>query len=177
MRRLISKSSLASPKEALCFVDYAPLHFSTLSNSTFCLHVSFVLGASVAEIVPQGSNELCHRDGVGIMRDQPQNEHSILAEVLVNELFRDHLSLVLVLELVDEFQMPLDVLAPAVRLGEAENPDGQRVGGQSGDENHPEVHEKKDFLVEEVDWKNALHVVAVHRSESSNLDAQKLTNS
>jgi len=43
------------------------------------------------EVVPQRVDELGHCHGVGVVRDQTQDEHSVLAEIAVHELTHGHL--------------------------------------------------------------------------------------
>ena len=121
-------------------------------------------------IVPERVDELRDCDRVGVVRDKPQDEDTVLPEVLVDELSDNHLPVVVLPQLVDEFQMPLDVLPAPVAYGEADGPETERVERQRGDEQHPEVEKEEDLLVEEVDRQNALDVVAVDGAKTAHFE-------
>ena len=127
-------------------------------------------GRLLLVVVPERVDELGDGDGVGVVRDQAQDEDAVLAEVPMNELAHRHLPIVVGLQLVDELEMPLDVLATAVAEREPRGPENERVERQRGDEQQPEVEEEEDLLVEEVDWQDALDVVAVDGTEPAHFE-------
>jgi len=81
-----------------------------------------------------------------------------------------NLPVVVLLQLVDELEMPLDVVAAAVCEREPHDPEHERVEGQRGDEQQPEVEEEEDLFVEEVDRQHALDVVAVDGAEPADFE-------
>jgi len=90
----------------------------------------------------------------------------------VHELSCRHFAVTIVLVLGDfvgEDEMTLDVLSTSIADCEANDPHDERVEGERGHEHHPEVDEEEDLLVEEVDWKHTLDVVAVNCAQSTHL--------
>jgi len=88
----------------------------------------------------------------------------------VDELSDDDTSLVVGLYSIDEPQMPFYILPAPVADRKSNNPHYQGIERQRGNEDHPEVGEEEDLLVEEVDRKNALHVVAMNGAESADFE-------
>ena len=121
------------------------------------------------EVFPQRLDELGDRDGVGVMCDQSQDKDSVFTEVRVNKPSCCHFILVIILQFVNEPQMSLHVLPAPVPDRKSNDPQYQRVQRQRSHEQHPEVQEEKDLLVKEVDWKNALYIIAMDGAKSANL--------
>jgi len=130
-----------------------------------------VLGAddSSKVVLPQRTDELGHRDGVGVVPDQAHHEHAVLTQVVFDEL--DGPAPVLVaIQTIHQAQVLLDVAVPVDAERHAQRPRQQRRGGHSRHERHPEPHEQEDLLVEQVDRQDALDRIALHVAESSNLE-------
>ena len=126
-------------------------------------------------LLPEFPDELRHGDGVGVVADQSQHEHSVLPQIVLHEgievppvvvLDVDRVLVVFILHQVDVL---LDV-PPSVGVEHrAEGPRDETQAGESGEEHHPEPQKQVDLLVEQVDREDALHRVALHVAESPHL--------
>lgn len=103
------------------------------------------------------------------MSDEPQDEHSILAKIILDER-GDLLFVGIPLDLVHETKVLLDVAMAIHTERASQRPCQETEAGESSDENHPEPQEQVDFLVEQIDGENALDGVALHVSKATHLE-------
>ena len=122
----------------------------------------------IFELVPHGADELRHGDGVGVVADQSQHEHSILPQVLLDEVSQQ-LLVGIALQLPHQLQVLLDVTESIGAEHRSQGPGYETKEGHGRDEHHPEPQKQVDLLVEQVDRKDALHRVALNVPQSSHL--------
>ncbi len=103
-----------------------------------------------------------------ISGDHPQNEHSILFEILCRESARS--GFCLTVDTIKRDQLPPDECGLRPAVGRASQPLEKAEYGDHGDQHEPEPDEDEDLLVEKVDGQHALHGVVVNVPELSYLE-------
>lgn len=103
------------------------------------------------------------------MSHQPQHKHSILHQVLIDELSRYFL-VCFTLDFVHEPEVFLNVAVPVHAEDASKGPGEETEAHNSGHKHHPEPDEQVDLLVEEVNGQHALHGVPLHVPQSPHFE-------
>jgi len=110
-------------------------------------------------VVPESADDLAGGHFAHVHADEPDNEHTVAAEVVLGELGQ---YAGLTLRRIERAQLLAEVLDVPGPVERPKQP-AQRVdGGYQRQEDVPEPDEDEQFLVEEVDRQRALHDVLVH---------------
>jgi len=111
--------------------------------------------------VPKAANNLRGVDVVRVVRDEPQRERAVLAQVLGGELAYEFSAVELPAG-GDAFAVVQVVRYELYAVGlqcSAQDPLAKRQNARGSDEGHPEPEEEVDLFVDHVEWENALHSV------------------
>lgn len=113
------------------------------------LRIQLLLSLLVPEF-PQGADDFCRGDGIGVVGDQTQQEGSVLLQVVVQEQVVELLVLLGPYDLVAQLEVIEDEFAAVTLHQEANQPDQEAEDADDSHEDNPEPQEHVDLLVVEV---------------------------
>ena len=139
------------------------------------------LGISL-EMVPQRAHQLAHHDVIRVLLDNPQQKHTVLLQVLVQERVqyleihngrgRGRRRRVVIIDEAAKTIVHLEVALNKVharRAAKRKEPVEERIHAQRCDQTKPEPYEDENLFVEQVDGQRALdRVLLVVLAESAN---------